>query len=99
MGAMGDDGSATIRVHIRVDGLVQGVGYRYFAYRAARELALTGWVRNLRDGGVEAEAQGLTQDVESFVVRLHVGPRYSRVESVKTSRIALVGDVDFRVIG
>lgn len=99
MGAMGDDGSATIRVHIRVDGLVQGVGYRYFAYRAARELALTGWVRNLRDGGVEAEAQGLTQDVESFVARLHVGPRYSRVESVKTSRIALVGDMDFRVIG
>lgn len=99
MGAMSDDDSATIRVHVRVDGLVQGVGYRYFAYLAARELGLTGWVRNLRDGGVETEAQGVARDVEAFVTRLHVGPRYSRVESVETSRIALVGDVDFRVIG
>ena len=47
-----------VRKHIVVNGLVQGVGFRYFTVTQARRLGVRGWVRNCRDGSVELEAQG-----------------------------------------
>ena len=65
-----------------VRGRVQAVGYRYFASRAARELGLNGWVRNLPDGSVETFAEGAEAGLTQYVERLHAGPLGSRVDAV-----------------
>jgi acylphosphatase len=65
-----------------VSGQVQGVGYRYFAVRVARELGLRGWVRNLSDGRVEAHAAGPAHLLEDFEGRLRQGPPAGEVRGV-----------------
>lgn len=67
-----------------VSGRVQGVGYRFFADEAARVEGLSGWVRNLPDGRVEARAEGDLEAVERFARHLARGPAGARVESVHT---------------
>ncbi len=71
------------RAHIIVAGLVQGVGYRWFAARCARELGLSGFVRNLREGTVEVEAEGERAAVEELLHRLRIGPRAARVTDLR----------------
>ena len=66
-----------------ITGQVQGVGYRYFAVRVARELGLNGWVRNLSDGRVEAYAAGPAQRLEDFEARLRKGPPAGEVRGVE----------------
>jgi acylphosphatase len=65
-----------------VSGTVQGVGYRYFVERAARHLKLTGYVRNLRDGRVEAYAIGTVEALSSLCLSLERGPNGSSVTGV-----------------
>ena len=62
-----------------IGGRVQGVGFRFFAQRTASRLGLPGWVRNLPDGGVEAEAQGDPNSLSAFESALRQGPRGARV--------------------
>jgi acylphosphatase len=64
----------------RVSGRVQGVGYRAFVWRRASELGVTGWVRNLADGTVEALAETTPQGHQAFEEALRKGPRWARVE-------------------
>ncbi|TBR21581.1 acylphosphatase [bacterium] len=71
------------RKHLLVRGLVQGVGFRWYALEAASRLGLTGWVRNRPDGVVEAEAQGPAEDVEEFAAALRRGPTAARVDAVE----------------
>jgi acylphosphatase len=78
-----------------VSGRVQGVGYRYFAARAARELQLAGWVRNLSDGRVEAYASGAAPKLEDFEGRLRTGPPASVVRSLEVEDV----EVDARIEG
>lgn len=66
-----------------IRGIVQGVGYRYFAQRAAARHQVRGYVRNLDDGSVEAVAQGSEKNVIEFRDDLAAGPRYSKVEDVE----------------
>ena len=66
-----------------ISGRVQGVGYRYFAKRVARELKLKGWVRNLSDGRVEAYAAGPAHLLEDFEARLRQGPPAGEVRGVE----------------
>jgi len=66
-----------------VSGQVQGVGYRYFAVRVARELGLKGWVRNLSDGRVEAFAAGPARLLEDFEAQLRKGPMSGEVRGVE----------------
>ena len=66
--------------HYLISGRVQGVGFRAFAARFARELDLKGWVRNLNDGRVEAVAKGPAQVLEEFEKRLRQGPAGGRVD-------------------
>jgi acylphosphatase len=66
-----------------IRGLVQGVGYRYFAQRAAARHQVRGYVKNLADGRVEALAQGSEPAVEAFKQDLTAGPTYSSVEDVE----------------
>jgi acylphosphatase len=76
--------STTAR-HVLVSGIVQGVGYRAFAERAARELGLTGWVRNLDDGRVEIYVEGAPSKIETFLERCGRGPRSAEVSDVAAS--------------
>lgn len=81
------------RMHAIVTGRVQGVGYRYFVQKAANELGLTGWTRNLPDGSVEVEAEGAPEALESFRQLLWNGPALSRVDDVRDSLSDAQGEV------
>jgi acylphosphatase len=70
-----------------VAGRVQGVGYRNFALRVARDLQLTGWVRNLPDGRVEALARGPLTKLNRFVSELRIGPPSAEVTSVEVADV------------
>lgn len=65
-----------------VSGAVQGVGYRYFAERAAAQFGITGYVRNLGDGRVEVYAIGPADSLASLRQRLERGPVGASVEKV-----------------
>ena len=65
-----------------VRGTVQGVGFRYFVHRAARELGVQGTVRNLDDGSVEVIATGTAKQLADLAGRLHTGPASSTVRGV-----------------
>jgi len=71
-----------VRAHLWISGLVQGVFYRQNTYEKANRLNLTGWVRNLPDGRVEAIAEGDKDTVNQLIDWCHEGPPLSRVESV-----------------
>ncbi len=58
------------RIHARYRGNVQGVGFRYTVERTARELGIRGWVRNLRDGSVEVEAEAPKEALSRFLDRI-----------------------------
>ena len=74
------------RLHVRVHGRVQGVGYRQFVLRAAVELGLRGYVRNESSGGsVEVLAEGRVAVLQVFLERLKSGPPLSRVDSIRTT--------------
>lgn len=66
-----------------ISGIVQGVGYRYFAYRKANEYGLTGYVKNLPDGRVEVFAEGKKEVLDQFLSDLKRGPQFAMVEDVK----------------
>lgn len=70
------------RLHLRIEGQVQGVGYRAAALDAATRLALVGWVRNLPDGAVEALAEGPRAALEAFAAWCAQGPSAARVARV-----------------
>jgi acylphosphatase len=69
-------------LHVMVRGEVQGVGFRYFAQREAERRGLVGWVRNLRDGEVEAYADGEEEAVKEWLSLLYRGPSTARVKEV-----------------
>ncbi len=71
------------RVHIFISGKVQGVFFRSSTKSKAEELGLTGWVRNLADGRVEAVFEGEEGNVEKMVLWCRKGPQYARVEYVE----------------
>jgi acylphosphatase len=71
----------------RVSGRVQGVGFRYFAQDEARREGLTGIVRNLEDGTVEAIAEGEADAVERFERALHRGPSRAHIADVESEAI------------
>lgn len=72
-----------IGVHIIVQGLVQGVGFRYFVYLHAARLGLAGWVRNLYTSEVELEVEGDRSLIEELIKELKVGPRSAHVKDLK----------------
>lgn len=73
----------TVARKFLISGMVQGVGFRFFAQRSAARHQIRGYVKNLEDGRVEAWAQGPAKAVESFGHDLAAGPTYSRVRDVE----------------
>ena len=71
--------AAKIARRFFISGDVQGVGFRFFAQRAAARHQVVGFVKNLEDGRVEALAEGPAASVENFKQELATGPRYSSV--------------------
>ena len=71
-----------VSAKILVKGLVQGVGYRYYAQRIAARLGLKGYVKNLWDGDVEVVAEGDKAIIEELIDHLRIGPRSGRVTNV-----------------
>jgi hydrogenase maturation protein HypF len=89
---------ASVRARARVDGTVQGVGFRPFVYRLAGELALAGWVRN-DELGVEVEIEGEEQAIEAFLARLATeAPPLARVERVRAERRPAQGARSFVIV-
>ena len=74
--------SESDRVHLRISGRVQGIGYRYSAYAEAQRLGLHGWVRNAFDGSVETEVEGAPDAVATYVAWCRRGPRMAHVTHV-----------------
>ena len=86
------------RVRARVDGTVQGVGYRPFVYRLADELGIAGWVLN-DERGVLVEAEGSPDAVEAFVARLSSdAPPLAEVRGVRAEAVAVVGAAGFEIV-
>lgn len=73
-------------LRLRIEGFVQGIGYRDFAVAAAMRLGLDGWVRNRSDGTVEALVSGPNGAVEDFVGTCMRGPHGARVTNVELHR-------------
>ena len=69
-------------VRVRIEGGVQGVGYRFWTERVAEELGLKGWVRNRRDGSVEALFCGPADQVADMLERCKQGPLSARVTAI-----------------
>ena len=73
------------RLHAKVTGRVQGVGFRYFVLNSATQFGLTGWARNRRDGSVEVIAEGELDSLKQLVGALRKGPKSSIVRDLKTN--------------
>jgi acylphosphatase len=82
-----------------VRGRVQGVGFRWFAQRAATELGLSGFVRNLDDGRVEVYAAGPEDKLRELAGLLYRGPRWAEVRGVEEQEAAVEQGGGFRIEG
>jgi acylphosphatase len=71
-------------IHVIVEGKVQGVCFRDYTERQARQLNLSGWVRNKRDGSVEAALSGADNDMAAMLEWLKQGSPMSRVDNIRT---------------
>jgi acylphosphatase len=86
-----------INKQIRITGKVQGVFFRNSTRQKARQLGITGWVRNEADGTVLAEIEGFPQAVKQMEIWLHKGPERAEVRELIIDEGNLKGHVDFEV--
>jgi acylphosphatase len=80
-----------------IGGRVQGVGFRYFALDAAAREGITGWVRNLANGGVEIVAEGEAEAIARFEHAVRHGPSHARVEEFDATDRAPSGASGFTI--
>jgi len=86
------------KVHVYISGRVQGVFFRAETQHAAMSFNLTGWVRNMQDGRVEAVFEGEDENVDKMLDWCHIGPRAARVENVTVKEEPYTGDFqDFSI--
>jgi len=80
--------TTTVTRHLLIRGHVQGVGYRWSLVQAALQRGVQGWVRNRRDGSVEALATGPADAVQSLIDWARHGPPQARVDAVDVGTVA-----------
>lgn len=83
-----------IRKHIIFYGRVQGVGFRYYSVNKARQLGLTGWVKNLYDGSVEMEVQGEESKIDELILFMEKR-QYVHIENFYAKSMPLETEYDF----
>ena len=81
-------------VRVEVRGVVQGVGFRWFAREHARRLELAGWVRNRADGCVEVAASGTEAAIGEFLTKLAHGPAGARVDAIVHLPLGELGSLE-----
>jgi len=86
-----------LNIQITVFGRVHGVGYRYSALHKARELSITGFVKNQYDGTVFIEAEGQEENLDQFILWCQQGPSFARVEKLSKTIGTLKGYSSFSV--
>jgi acylphosphatase len=84
-------------VRVKISGRVQGVFFRASCARLAEDLSLSGWVRNLPHGDLEAVFQGADQAVEDILAWCRRGPPYARVEGLDVEAEPPIPDTGFRI--
>jgi DNA ligase D-like protein (predicted 3'-phosphoesterase) len=99
MARMSNRNEPSRAIRARVSGRVQGVGYREATRRRARELGVTGWVRNVDDGTVAVHAEGPRAAVQALVAFLCRGPRGAAVEDLAVEDVPFEGHEQFAVRG
>lgn len=87
-----------LRLHVWVSGDVQGVGYRSFIKEKALELGITGWVKNLPDGRVEAAFQGENEQIQKMIVFCKSGPNEG-THSLAQQEEKPKNEKDFWIVG
>lgn len=85
--------------NIRISGRVQGVGFRYSAKQVASSLGISGFIRNLPNGDVYMEVEGMTQQMEEFINWCHQGPQRAVIKSVNIIDGMLMSFEEFIVRG
>lgn len=85
------------RVHVLVSGRVQGVGFRWEARSRAVSLGVTGWVRNRRDGNVEAVFEGEADRVEFLLRWCRQGPAVAYVDEIEIEEQVPTGEQGFAI--
>ena len=86
------------RVHVYISGRVQGVFFRAETQRVSQGFNITGWVRNMADGRVEAVFEGDDADIDKMLAWCYIGPSAARVEEVLTEEEPYIGEFrDFSV--
>lgn len=83
--------------HVRVRGRVQGVFFRAWLKQGAEEQAVAGWVRNCRDGTLEAQLEGEEQAVGKLIESIRAGPPAARVEAVEIKETSPEGLGSFEI--
>jgi len=87
------------QLHMRLEGRVQGVGFRYFVYDQALALGITGWVRNRMDGSVEVMAESRRPNLDQFLALLRRGSRSSMVLGIHPTWKPASGEyTDFKIL-
>lgn len=74
-------------VHLLIKGKVQGVFYRQTAREVAKDIGITGWVRNTPDGDVEITATGSKEALQSYIDWCHEGPAMAKVTGVQITAV------------
>ena len=83
-----------IRKEIKISGRVQGVGFRAFTRRSAQKNSVTGWVKNLFDGRVQAVLEGEADQVGLVIEKLRQGPSFARVSEIEIKDLDYTGEFD-----
>lgn len=81
-----------LRLHVLIDGQVQGVGFRYFVLEKAEKLKVKGWVRNTASGQVEVTAEGTQESLNQLLELLRQGPRMAYITEVQQAWFPATGE-------